>query len=63
MLLAEICLVIGDREAAIVAFRRALPITNDDPLIAETFGALLVETNRFAEAVRVLQPVVGPVGL
>lgn len=61
-LAAEISLVLGDREAAAAAFRRALPLVGDDRLVAEEYGLLLAGMGRFAEAVAVLQPLVDAAG-
>ncbi len=53
---AEISLVLRDELAAAAAFRRAVSMVPDDPLVAQEFGLLLVRMGRFAEAVGVLQP-------
>ncbi len=53
---AEISLVLRDDRAAAAAFRRAVSMVPDDPMVAQEFGLLLVRMGRFAEAVGVLQP-------
>ncbi|HUU85778.1 MAG TPA: tetratricopeptide repeat protein [Phycisphaerae bacterium] len=59
---AEISLSLGDRAAAAGAFRRALPLVSDSPLVAEEYGLLLADMGRFAEAVAVLQPLADAAG-
>jgi tetratricopeptide (TPR) repeat protein len=54
---AEISLALDDWEAAADAFRRAMPLVSEDPLVTGTYGLLLVRMGRFAEAVAVLRPV------
>ena len=55
-LLAKISLILGDQEAALVAFQRALPLVGDNDLVAEEYGLLLFRMGRLAEAISVLQP-------
>jgi tetratricopeptide (TPR) repeat protein len=58
VLLGEVSQVLGDPATAIAAFRRALPVAKDHPVVAESFGLLLAEQGQFAEAVPVLRQVV-----
>ena len=55
-LLAEISLLLGDQDAAVAAFQRAMPLVGDDDLVAEEYGLLLFRVGRLAEAISVLQP-------
>ncbi|MCH7814286.1 MAG: tetratricopeptide repeat protein [Planctomycetes bacterium] len=57
-LLAEILLLLHDEAGAAAAFRRALPLVDDNELVVEQYGLLLTRLNRPAEALAVLQPLV-----
>jgi tetratricopeptide (TPR) repeat protein len=59
---AEISLALGDWGAAADAFRRAIPLVSEDPLVTGTYGLLLVRMGRFAEAVAVLRPALDAAG-
>ncbi len=62
ILLAEISMLLGDDHIALVSYRQALPLLENDPQVVEEFGQLLFQKGRYAEAVSVLDPLVAGQG-
>ena len=50
--------LIGDTKAAIRWYAQAMLATENDPLVAEAYGLLLVQDRRYGEAVGVLSPLI-----